>query len=204
MAKGPGGIPAGRRAGARAVEADRWAVLSTGRTRPAATFSISASAECDSLQCDVGRRQLRLTLLMEGEFTVIDAKTWHQQLAAARDTTRDLVQSVVRDEWPRNGAIVDFGIDSQKHYEALYHPIREREIEPKQLDEALGDGDKLSELARRSAGRPAQGCRIPHGPGTKCLAVSQSVTAPKKTAGGIRIEGPGGTRAGEEPEPERE
>jgi hypothetical protein len=85
---------------------------------------------------------------------VIDAKTWHQQLAAARDTTRDLVQSVTRDEWPRNGAIVDFGIDSQKHYEALYHPIREREIEPKELDEALGHGDKLSELARKAPSNP--------------------------------------------------
>ena len=28
------------------------------------------------------------------------------------------------DVWPRNAAIVDFGIRSQEHYESLYYPLR--------------------------------------------------------------------------------
>jgi hypothetical protein len=58
------------------------------------------------------------------------------------------------DAWPNHAAVVDFGIDSQKHYEALYFPIREAEIMPKVLDAALGDGPKLTALARESASNP--------------------------------------------------
>src|SRR5262249_52563182 len=55
-----------------------------------------------------------------------------------RDTTRNLVESIMLDVWPRSGAIVDFGLKSQEHYEALYYPIREGEISPEALDAALG------------------------------------------------------------------
>lgn len=58
------------------------------------------------------------------------------------------------DIWPRNGAIVDFGIDSQQHFEALYYPIREGEISPKSLDEALGHRTKLTALARQARSNP--------------------------------------------------
>jgi hypothetical protein len=71
-----------------------------------------------------------------------------------RDTTRNLVESVLLDVWPRNGAIVDFGLKSQEHYEALYYPVREGELTPAQLDEALGKGEKLTALARSARSNP--------------------------------------------------
>ena len=77
-----------------------------------------------------------------------------EQLAAARPTTRHLVTSILLDAWPNHAAVVDFGIDSQKHYEALYFPIREGEITPKVLDAALGDGPKLTALVREAASNP--------------------------------------------------
>ena len=39
-----------------------------------------------------------------------------------RDTTRNLVESLMLDVWPRAGAIVDFGLKSQEHYEAAISP----------------------------------------------------------------------------------
>src|SRR5579864_4832721 len=77
-----------------------------------------------------------------------------EQLASVRPTTRHLVTSILFDAWPNHAAAVDFGIDSQKHYEALYFPIREGEITPETLDAALGDGLKLTELARDAASNP--------------------------------------------------
>lgn len=77
-----------------------------------------------------------------------------EQLAAARPTTRHLVSSILFDAWPNHAAAVDFGIDSQKHYEALYFPIREGEITPETLDAALGDGPKLTALVREAASNP--------------------------------------------------
>jgi hypothetical protein len=74
-----------------------------------------------------------------------------------RDTTRNLVQSVMLDNWPRSAAIIDFGLKSQQHYEALYYPIREGEITPQQLDAALGNGDELTGLARAAPSNPHRG-----------------------------------------------
>jgi hypothetical protein len=72
----------------------------------------------------------------------------------ARDTTRNLVESIMLDVWPRRGAIVDFGLKSQEHYEALYYPVSEGEITAKQLDAALGKGDALTALARSARTNP--------------------------------------------------
>src|ERR1700736_4859614 len=77
-----------------------------------------------------------------------------EQLLSVRPTTRNLVTSILMDAWPSHAAVVDFGIDSQKHYEALYFPIREAEIMPSALDAALGDGPKLTALAREAASNP--------------------------------------------------
>lgn len=74
--------------------------------------------------------------------------------APVRDTTRNLVESIMLDVWPRRGAIVDFGLKSQEHYEALYYPLREGEITPEQLDAALGKGDALTALARSAQTNP--------------------------------------------------
>jgi hypothetical protein len=79
---------------------------------------------------------------------------FHKQLGQVRPVTRNLIESVMLDAWPRDAAIVDFGLDSQKHYEALYYPIRELEIMPAALDEALGHGGKLTELVREARSNP--------------------------------------------------
>ena len=80
-----------------------------------------------------------------------------EQLLSVQPVTRNLVTSILMDAWPNHAAAVDFGIDSQKHYEALYFPIREAEIMPKALDAALGDGPKLTAMARESASNPHKG-----------------------------------------------
>lgn len=77
-----------------------------------------------------------------------------EQLASVRPTTQHLVSSILFDSWPNHAAAVDFGIDSQKHYEALYYPIRAQEISPEALDAALGDGQKLTALVREAASNP--------------------------------------------------
>lgn len=77
-----------------------------------------------------------------------------EQLEHVRPVTRNLIESVMLDSWPDHAAIVDFGIDSQEHYDALYYPIREQEISPKQLDEALGNGEKLTQLMRGAESNP--------------------------------------------------
>ena len=77
-----------------------------------------------------------------------------KQLAAVRPTTRHLITSVLFDQWPNIPAVADFGIDSLRHYESLYFPIRAQEILPKALDDALGHGGKLTALTQGAASNP--------------------------------------------------
>jgi hypothetical protein len=74
-----------------------------------------------------------------------------------RDTTRNLVEAVLFDVWPRSGAIVDFGLRTQEHYEALYYPLRHGDITPEQVDAALGNGPKLTELVNDAPHNPHKG-----------------------------------------------
>lgn len=67
----------------------------------------------------------------------------------AREITTNLIMDIMLDLPPRSPATkVDFGIDSQQHYEALYFPIRGGEINSQSLDEALGDGEALTKLVQ--------------------------------------------------------
>ena len=79
------------------------------------------------------------------------------QLDRVRPVTRRLVEAIMLDVWPNHTAIVDFGINSQAHYEALYYPIREGEILPMALDAALGHGRELTKLTREAASNPHKG-----------------------------------------------
>jgi hypothetical protein len=79
---------------------------------------------------------------------------FYAQIERVRPVTRRLIDAIMLDTWPNHTAIVDFGIDSQQHYEALYYPIREGEILPQALDEALGHGEKLTVLTREAASNP--------------------------------------------------
>jgi hypothetical protein len=71
-----------------------------------------------------------------------------------RDTTRNLIEAIRADEWPRNGAIVDFGLKSQRHYEAIYYGVRDGQITPERLDAAPGQGEALTALARSARSNP--------------------------------------------------
>lgn len=74
-----------------------------------------------------------------------------------RPLTKQLVEAIALDAWPGNAAVVDFGLDSQEHYEALYYPVRNGEITPAQLEAALGKGPKLTELANNAPSNPHKG-----------------------------------------------
>ena len=82
-----------------------------------------------------------------------DDRRWGE-IRPLRGTTRNLVEAIWADEWPRNGAIVDFGLKSQEHYEALYYGVRAGEIRPEALDAALGKGGELTALARSARSNP--------------------------------------------------
>jgi hypothetical protein len=71
-----------------------------------------------------------------------------------RPATRDLINAVLLDVWPSHTAVVDFGLDSQKHLEALYYPLRHGDITPEQVDASLGNGPQLTALARSSPSNP--------------------------------------------------
>jgi hypothetical protein len=71
-----------------------------------------------------------------------------------RPVTKNLVEAIMLDVWPRTAAVIDFGLDSRRHYEALYYPVREGEITPRQLDVALGKGPELTQLVRAAPSNP--------------------------------------------------
>jgi len=71
--------------------------------------------------------------------------------------TQNLFDSMVMDMWPRPAACVDFGIDTQNHYEALHAAIREGELTPEKLDEILGDGLAITEAVNKCKSNPHKG-----------------------------------------------
>jgi hypothetical protein len=76
---------------------------------------------------------------------------------ALRPVTKSLILAVTLDVLPNPAAINDFGIRSQEHYEALYYPLRYGDITPEQVDAALGNGKKLSELVNGAQHNPHRG-----------------------------------------------
>jgi hypothetical protein len=78
-------------------------------------------------------------------------------LVAIRPVTRNLVESILQDGWPRPAAVVDFGLDTQAHYEAIYYPVRAGELSAEALDAALGDGPALTALVNAARSNPHQG-----------------------------------------------
>lgn len=76
------------------------------------------------------------------------------QLEKVRPITRGLIEAIMLDIWPNHTAIVDFGIDSQAHYEALYYGVRDGTIMPLALDDAVGHGEKLTSLTRDAWSSP--------------------------------------------------
>ena len=70
--------------------------------------------------------------------------------------TERLVQAYVLDVWPDSATVItDFGLDSQEHYEAFHHAIRNGELTAERLDEAMmGGGTALTALARSLESNP--------------------------------------------------
>jgi hypothetical protein len=60
--------------------------------------------------------------------------------------TEDLYQALVLDTWPSPAAVVDFGIDSERHYAALQHAVIHEDLTLEELDDAACDGPALTAL----------------------------------------------------------
>jgi hypothetical protein len=63
-----------------------------------------------------------------------------------REVTRNVYESLIRDEWPRPAGIVDFGLKTTDHLGALQWAVRDDGVTIEQLDEALGSGPKIQAL----------------------------------------------------------
>lgn len=66
-----------------------------------------------------------------------------------RPLTDDLINAALLDVWPKVPTIVDFGIDSDRHLGALQYAIKYGEVTAQELDAAMGDGAKLTEIIQR-------------------------------------------------------
>lgn len=75
-------------------------------------------------------------------------------LASIKPVTAKMFFSVCLDQWPSPAACVDFGVDSQSHYEALYYPIRAGEISEIELDKVLGNGPEITKLVQSCESNP--------------------------------------------------
>lgn len=83
-----------------------------------------------------------------------------------RPVTQSLFGLIMLDLMPGSPAVMaDFGLDgwgatedrklaAHRRYEALYYPIRAGEITVEQLDQALGNGPKLTLLVRHAPSNP--------------------------------------------------
>jgi len=77
-----------------------------------------------------------------------------QQFDQVRPLTRSLIQNALMNQPSPEIVVIQFGIDGPKHQAALYNAIRAQEVSPKDLDAAMGDGQKLTALVRAAASNP--------------------------------------------------
>ncbi len=98
------------------------------------------------------------------------------KMVSAGSTADDLFDSVMMDMWPRQAAIVDFGLDgmvstssgqmsfsraaAKLRYEALYYPIRNGEITKDDLRRVVGDGPAITKLTSRCRTNPHKGIKF--------------------------------------------
>jgi hypothetical protein len=64
-----------------------------------------------------------------------------------RSAAQDCYDSLMMDEWPRNAARCDFGLDTPEHLGALQYAIRHG-TSVYELDMVLGSGEKITTLCR--------------------------------------------------------
>lgn len=63
-----------------------------------------------------------------------------------RKTADEVYYCLLLDVWPGPAAVADFGLTSDAHYGALQYAIRENDVGPRELDDALGNGARLTAL----------------------------------------------------------
>lgn len=88
-----------------------------------------------------------------------DAEFWMDGIAAdppdrsdrrpVRPLTRHLIECCELDAWPSEATSMDFGLDSSSHLGAIQYAVREGLVTAEELDAAMGNGDRLTEIARR-------------------------------------------------------
>jgi hypothetical protein len=69
-----------------------------------------------------------------------------------RPNTKDLLDCIALDIMPGLATCVDFGIDLgdvQRKYGALQWAVRHGMVDEIELDQAMGDGEKLTEIVNR-------------------------------------------------------
>ncbi len=65
-----------------------------------------------------------------------------------RPVTQQLYLALILDSWPSPAAVVDFGIDSERHYAALQHAVMQHGVTAGELDNAACNGPALTALIR--------------------------------------------------------
>jgi hypothetical protein len=68
--------------------------------------------------------------------------------AAARTVTENVFLSLILDVWPNMAGIVDFGLQSDRHYGALQYAVRNDGVTREELDRVVGDGEAITTLIR--------------------------------------------------------
>jgi hypothetical protein len=111
--------------------------------------SLDEIIERHALNAEMGAvgEQLRREAMTMGRKRVFD-------LSGVRPATRDLVASILLDAHPNADTLATFGIRTKEHFDAIYGPVREQQITPEQLDAAMGNGAKITELVRAAEANP--------------------------------------------------
>jgi len=78
-----------------------------------------------------------------------------------KSSTRYLLEAISSGTEPRDAAKVDFGIETQEHFEALSHSVLNGKVTPEMLDASLGNGQVLTHLVRSDKTNPLQ-CIVFH------------------------------------------
>jgi hypothetical protein len=74
-----------------------------------------------------------------------------------KSSTRYLLEAISTGTEPRDAAKVDFGIETEGHFEALSHAVLNGKITPEMLDASIGNGEVLTHLVRNDKTNPHQG-----------------------------------------------
>ncbi len=106
------------------------------------TMQCSACRHCELVVSHVVDRSIPLT-----EFHIIRGEGVGKRSLAERSLAEHLVDCLLRGQWPRPAAIVDFGIDSNAHFEAMIVAVT-KGCSAYEFDRVLGEGKAITKLVR--------------------------------------------------------